>query len=82
MPALLGSPPANKVALAGVTDPRVKSIADLAQQGVMGFYDNIVPQDVALIWYKHLNLEFAGKETIQQAEQATQDQMDKDIPPK
>jgi ABC-type glycerol-3-phosphate transport system substrate-binding protein len=81
MPSLLGSPPANKAALAAVTDPRVKAIADLAQKGVMGFYDNIVPQDVALIWYKHLNLAFAGKETIQQAEQATQDQMDKDIPP-
>jgi multiple sugar transport system substrate-binding protein len=82
MPALLGSPPANKTAQAAVTDPLVKAIGLLSQQGVMGFYDNIVPQDVALYWYKHLNLAFAGKETPLQAEQATQQQMDIDIPPK
>ena len=80
MPSLFGAPSPNKAAQAATTDPLVKAIGLMAQTAAMPMYDNVVPQDVALFWYKNLNLAFAGKLTPTAAMQATQAQMDKDFP--
>jgi ABC-type glycerol-3-phosphate transport system substrate-binding protein len=80
MPSLFGAPSPNKAAQAATTDPLVKAIGLMSQNASMPMYDNVVPQDVALYWYKELNLAFAGKVTPEAAMQVVQQQMDKDFP--
>jgi ABC-type glycerol-3-phosphate transport system substrate-binding protein len=77
---LLGEPPANKAAAAGITNPTVKYIADQVQNYGMPVLDSVMPNAAALVWYRELQQAFAGKITIDAALTAVQQAQDQQGP--
>jgi raffinose/stachyose/melibiose transport system substrate-binding protein len=77
MVTALGAPPANKAAAAKITDPFIKYIAEQTQNYGMPILDSVMPNPVALVWYRELQQAFAGAKTPEEALaaiQAAQDQ--------
>jgi raffinose/stachyose/melibiose transport system substrate-binding protein len=77
---LLGEPPANKAAAAGITNPIVKYIADQVQNYGMPVLDSVMPNAAALVWYRELQQAFAGKITFEAAMTAVQQAQDQQGP--
>ena len=78
--SLVGFPPANKQAAASVTNPFVKYIATQDQNSGMAVLDSVMPNAVALDWYRELQQAFAGKISIQDAMAAVQQVQDQTGP--
>jgi raffinose/stachyose/melibiose transport system substrate-binding protein len=74
--SLVGSPPANKAAAAKIADPLVNYMAQQDQNSGMAVLDSVMPNPVALVWYRELQQAFAGKVSIQDALQAIQQAQD------
>ena len=73
----LGAPPANKAAAAKISNPFIKYIAEQTQNYGMPILDSVMPNPVALVWYRELQQAFAGAMTPEEALaaiQAAQDQ--------
>jgi ABC-type glycerol-3-phosphate transport system substrate-binding protein len=73
---LLGSPPCNVAAQAGIDDPHVQEAFDLIKTATLPEMDIVMSQATALFLYKHLQLGFAGQETADQVMQAVQQYVD------
>ena len=71
---MVGSPPANKEALDGITDPNVKFFADLGADAGIPLLDSVIPVNLALYYYKQLQAAFAGTTSPQDAMQNVDDQ--------
>ncbi len=78
--SLVGFPPANKEAAATITNPYVKYIAEQDQNSGMAVLDSVMPNAVALDWYRELQQAFAGKLSIQDAMAAVQQVQDQTAP--
>jgi raffinose/stachyose/melibiose transport system substrate-binding protein len=72
----IGIPPANKAAHAKMTDPYLQFIAELTNDAAIPLLDNVMAQDVALVFYKEIQQAFAGTKTPTEALQAVQDYAD------
>ena len=72
----VGIPPANKAAHAKMTNPHLQSIAELTNDAAIPLLDNVMAQDVALVFYKEIQQAFAGTKTPMEALQAVQDYAD------
>lgn len=73
----LGAPPANKAAAAKLTNPFIKYIAEQTQNYGMPILDSVMPNPVALVWYRELQQAFSGAKSAEDALaaiQAAQDQ--------
>ncbi len=68
----LGAPPANKAAAAAIENPFIKYIAEQTQNYGMPILDSIMPNPVALVWYRELQQAFAGAKTPEEALAAIQ----------
>lgn len=77
---LVGSPPANNAAAAAIADPLVKYMAQQDQNSGMAVLDSVMPNAVALVWYRELQQAFAGTITIQDALNAVQQAADQQTP--
>ena len=60
MVSALGAPPVNRTAAAAITDPFVQYIAEQTQNYGMPILDSVMPNPVALTWYRELQQAFAG----------------------
>jgi ABC-type glycerol-3-phosphate transport system substrate-binding protein len=79
--SLVGTPPANKVAAANIQNPLVKYMATQASTNSgMAVLDSVMPNPVALTWYRELQQAFAGKKSIQDALAAVQQAQDQQAP--
>jgi raffinose/stachyose/melibiose transport system substrate-binding protein len=78
--SLVGTPPANKAAAAAIVNPLVKYMATEDQNTSMAVLDSVMPNPVALVWYRELQQAFAGKITIQDALAAVQQAQDQQAP--
>jgi len=77
---LVGLPPANKQAAADLQNPLVKYMAQEDQNSGMAVLDSVMPNPVALVWYRELQQAFADKISIQAALQAVQQAQDQQGP--
>jgi len=68
----LGAPPANKAAAANIENPFIKYIAEQTQNYGMPILDSIMPNPVALVWYRELQQAFAGAKSAEDALAAIQ----------
>jgi ABC-type glycerol-3-phosphate transport system substrate-binding protein len=78
--SLVGTPPANKAAAAAIVNPLVKYMATQDQNTSMAVLDSVMPNPVALVWYRELQQAFAGKKSIQDALAAVQQAQDQQAP--
>ena len=78
--SLVGTPPANKAAAAAIVNPLVKYMAEQDQNTSMPVLDSVMPNPVALVWYRELQQAFAGKISIQDALAAVQQAQDQQAP--
>jgi ABC-type glycerol-3-phosphate transport system substrate-binding protein len=78
--SLVGTPPANKAAAAAIVNPLVKYMATQDQNTSMSVLDSVMPNPVALVWYRELQQAFAGKISIQDALAAVQQAQDQQAP--
>jgi ABC-type glycerol-3-phosphate transport system substrate-binding protein len=78
--SLVGTPPANKAAAAAIVNPLVKYMATQDQNTSMAVLDSVMPNPVALVWYRELQQAFAGKKSIQDALGAVQQAQDQQAP--
>ena len=78
--SLVGTPPANKAAAAAIVNPLVKYMATQDQNTSMAVLDSVMPNPVALVWYRELQQAFAGKISIQDALAAVQQAQDQQAP--
>ena len=67
--SMVGSPPANKDALASLKDPNVKFFAQLGADPGIPLLDSVIPVNLALYYYKQLQAAFAGTTSPQEAMQ-------------
>ncbi len=67
--SMVGSPPANKEALASLKDPNVKFFAQLGADPGIPLLDSVIPVNLALYYYKQLQAAFAGTTSPQEAMQ-------------
>jgi raffinose/stachyose/melibiose transport system substrate-binding protein len=72
----IGIPPANKSAHEKMTNPYLQYIAGLTNDAAIPLLDNVMDQDVALVFYKEIQQAFAGTKTPLEALQAVQDYTD------
>ena len=72
--SMVGSPPANKQALDGITDPNVKFFAGLGSDAGIPLLDSVIPVNLALFYYKQLQAAFAGTTSPQDAMQNVDDE--------
>jgi ABC-type glycerol-3-phosphate transport system substrate-binding protein len=73
----IGAPPANKAAAAKISNPFIKFISEQTQNYGMPILDVVIPNPVALVWYRELQQAFSGAKTPEEALasiQAAQDQ--------
>jgi ABC-type glycerol-3-phosphate transport system substrate-binding protein len=77
---LVGTPPANKAAASAIVNPLVKYMATQDQNTTMAVLDSVMPNPVALVWYRELQQAFAGKKSIQDALGAVQQAQDQQAP--
>lgn len=77
---LLGNPPANIAADAGIANPLLKYMAAKVKQPGVPLLDSVLPNSVALYLYKELQQAFAGKISAQAAMSATQTAFDRQSP--
>jgi ABC-type glycerol-3-phosphate transport system substrate-binding protein len=77
---LVGTPPANKAAASAIVNPLVKYMATQDQNTSMAVLDSVMPNPVALVWYRELQQAFAGKKSIQDALGAVQQAQDQQAP--
>jgi raffinose/stachyose/melibiose transport system substrate-binding protein len=77
---LVGSPPANIAAAAAISNPLVKYMAQQDQNTGMPVLDSVMPNAVALVWYRELQQAFAGTTSIQDALSAVQQAADQQAP--
>ena len=68
----LGAPPANKAAAAKISNPFIKYIAEQTQNYGMPILDSVMPNPVALVWYRELQQAFSGAKTPEDALAAIQ----------
>lgn len=68
----LGAPPANKAAAAAIENPFIKYIAEQTQDYGMPILDSIMPNPVALVWYRELQQAFSGAKSAEDALAAVQ----------
>ena len=68
----LGAPPVNRTAAAAIEDPFVKYIAEQTQNYGMPILDSVMPNPVALTWYRELQQAFAGAKSAEDALAAIQ----------
>lgn len=78
--SLVGTPPANKAAAAAIVNPLVKYMATQDQNTSMAVLDSVMPNPVALVWYREIQQAFAGKKSIQDALAAVQQAQDQQAP--
>ena len=76
----LGSPPANKAAAAKITNPFIKYIAEQTQNYGMPILDSVMPNPVALDWYRELQQAFSGAKTAEEALAGVQQAQDQQGP--
>jgi ABC-type glycerol-3-phosphate transport system substrate-binding protein len=72
--SMVGSPPANKQALDGISDPNVKFFASLGSDAGIPLLDSVIPVNLALYYYKQLQAAFAGTTSPQDAMQNVDDE--------
>ena len=60
MVTALGAPPVNRTAAAAIEDPFVQYIAEQTQNYGMPILDSVMPNPVALTWYRELQQAFSG----------------------
>ena len=72
--SMVGSPPANKQALDGISDPNVKFFAGLGSDAGIPLLDSVIPVNLALYYYKQLQAAFAGTTSPQDAMQNVDDE--------
>ena len=72
--SMVGSPPANKDALDGISDPNVKFFAGLGSDAGIPLLDSVIPVNLALYYYKQLQAAFAGTTSPQDAMQNVDDE--------
>jgi len=77
---LLGNPPANVAADAGIASPLLKYMAAKVKDPGIPLLDSVLPNSTALYLYKQLQLAFSGKATPQEAMQATQNAFERQAP--
>jgi raffinose/stachyose/melibiose transport system substrate-binding protein len=70
----LGSPPANRAAAAHIADPKVRFVSKWAADSPLPYLDGVMPNKLALFWYKALQQAFALKISPQQALDQVQQQ--------
>ena len=76
----LGAPPANKAAAAKLTNPFIKFIAEETQNYGMPILDVVIPNPVALVWYRELQQAFSGAKSAEDALAAIQAAQDQQAP--
>jgi ABC-type glycerol-3-phosphate transport system substrate-binding protein len=72
MVTALGAPPVNREAAAAIEDPFVQYIAQQTQNYGMPILDSVMPNPVALTWYRELQQAFSGAKSAQDALAAVQ----------
>jgi ABC-type glycerol-3-phosphate transport system substrate-binding protein len=72
MVSALGAPPVNREAAAAIEDPFVQYIAEQTQNYGMPILDSVMPNPVALTWYRELQQAFSGAKSAQDALAAIQ----------
>jgi ABC-type glycerol-3-phosphate transport system substrate-binding protein len=77
---LLGNPPANIAADAGIANRLLKYMAAKVKQPGVPLLDSVLPNSVALYLYKELQQAFAGKISAQAAMSATQTAFERQSP--
>jgi ABC-type glycerol-3-phosphate transport system substrate-binding protein len=70
--SIVGAPPTNVAAVAGMKDPFAKFFGKLESRIALPLLDSVIPAKNALLYYKQLQAAFSGKVTPQQAMQNVQ----------
>jgi ABC-type glycerol-3-phosphate transport system substrate-binding protein len=70
--SIVGAPPTNVAAVAGMKDPFAKFFGNLESKIALPLLDSVIPAKNTLLYYKQLQAAFSGKVTPQQAMQNVQ----------